>query len=146
MNIKKIITHLAVIAGIIVLSLFGSMFFLKIGTMHNRELTVPDFSGLTVPEAEALAKDAQVRIDVVDSVFVKKMERGTVYKQNPLPGSKVKNGRRILITINAVATRKVTVPNLVGYSMRQATAELQSRGLTLGRLLYRSDMASTAVI
>lgn len=146
MNIKKIITHLAILAGIMLFLLFGSMFLLKIGTMHNRELTVPDFSNLTVPEAEALAKEAHVRIDVVDSVFVKKMERGTVYKQNPLPGSKVKNGRRILITINAVATRKVTVPNLIGYSMRQATAELQSRGLTLGRLLYRSDMATDNVL
>jgi beta-lactam-binding protein with PASTA domain len=30
--------------------------------------------------------------------------------------------------------------------MRQATAELQSRGLTLGKLLYRSDMATDNVL
>ena len=146
MNMKKIITNVVIAAGIVLVLLFGSMYLLEWGTLHNKEIPVPDFSGLSVPEAEALAKDAHVRIDVVDSVFVKRIAKGSVYKQNPLPGNMVKKGRRILITINAVSTKKVAVPNLIGYSLRQAVANIQSRGLSVGRLIYRSDMATDNVL
>ena len=146
MNIQKILSHLAIAAGIVLVLIYGSMFLLKLGTLHGKELEVPDFANLTVTQAEILAKENHVRIDVVDSVYVRKMPKGIVYKQNPLPGSKVKKGRRILITINSVNGKKVMVPNLVGVSMRQATSELQSRGLALGRLLYRSDMATDNVL
>ena len=38
------------------------------------------------------------------------------------------------------------MPNLVGYSMRQAKAELSSRGLALGNLIYVNDMATNNVL
>ena len=74
------------------------------------------------------------------------MKRGAVYRQNPAPGSKVKEGRRIALTINAVNAKKITMPNLVGFSMRQAKAELLSRGLVLGKLIYVQDMATNNVL
>ena len=74
------------------------------------------------------------------------MGRGMVYSQNPKAGSSVKKGRRILLTINSVNPKKVQMPNLVGYSMRQAKAELLSRGLGLGKLMYVSDMATNNVL
>ena len=87
-----------------------------------------------------------MHVEVVDSVFVRRMAKGAVYRQNPVAGSKVKKGRRILLVINAVNSKQVTMPNLVGYSMRQAKAELVSRGLNLGRLRYVSDMATNNVL
>ena len=74
------------------------------------------------------------------------MKRGAVYRQNPVPGAKVKQGRRIVLTINAVNAKKVTMPNLVGLSLRQAKAELMSRGLVLNRLVYVQDMATNNVL
>ena len=38
------------------------------------------------------------------------------------------------------------MPNLVGLSMRQALAELQSRGLVVGKLIYVQDLATNNVI
>ena len=38
------------------------------------------------------------------------------------------------------------MPNLVGLSMRQALAELQSRGLTPGKLIYVEDLATNNVL
>ena len=87
-----------------------------------------------------------MRVEVTDSVFVKRMKKGAVYRQNPSAGSKVKNGRRVVLTINAVNAKKVTVPDLVGLSMRQAKAELLSRGLVLNRLIYVQDMATNNVL
>lgn len=131
---------------IVVALLAGAMVFLNVVTKHNQEITVPDFSNLTVPEAAALASQSGVRVEVTDSVFVNRMQKGAVYRQNPRAGSKVKDGRRVILTINATNSKKVTMPNLIGYSMRQAMAELQSRGLVLGRLIYVQDIATNNVL
>ena len=101
---------------------------------------------MTVEEAKLVAEEAGMRIDVTDSAFIKRMKRGAVYRQNPAPGSKVKQGRRIALTINAVNSREITMPDLIGYSTRQAKAELLSRGLILGKLIYVQDMATNNVL
>lgn len=119
---------------------------LGIFTHHGKVLEVPDMTNLSVPEAEALADSTGIRVEVIDSIYVRGMAKGAVYKQNPAAGSAVKSGRRILLTINAVVPKKVTMPNLVGYSMRQAKAELSSRGLTLGKLKYVDDIATNNVL
>ncbi len=141
-----IVKNLALALLIVVLLVVGSMVFLNMATQHNKVLAVPDFSNMTVAEAEAAASEAGMRVEVTDSVFAKRMRKGAVRDQNPSPGSKVKEGRRILLTINALNAKKVTMPDLVGLSMRQALAELQSRGLVLGKLIYVSDLATNNVL
>ena len=118
---------------------------LGIFTHHGKVIQVPDMVGLSVREADHVADTAGVRIDVVDSIYVRGMAKGAVYKQNPAAGSNVKKGRRIMLTINATQPKRITMPNLVGYSMRQAKAELSSRGLNLGRLIYVDDIATNNV-
>ena len=119
---------------------------LGIFTHHGKVIQVPDMVGLSVREADHVADTAGVRIDVVDSIYVRGMAKGVVYKQNPAAGSNVKRGRRIMLTINATQPKRITMPNLVGYSMRQAKAELSSRGLNLGRLVYVDDIATNNVL
>lgn len=131
---------------IVVVLVLGAMLSLNVFTKHNKELSVPDLANMTVEEAQLVAEDAGMRIDVTDSAFVKRMKRGAVYRQNPAPGSKVKKGRRISLTINAVNPRQITMPDLIGYSTRQAKAELLSRGLVLGNLIYVQDMATNNVL
>ena len=141
-----IVRNLVVAAAVGVVILVGVMVFLNVVTHYNREIDVPDFSNMSVAEAEYTAAHAGMRVDVTDSVFVKRMKRGAVYRQNPAPGAKVKKGRRIVLTINAVNAKKVTMPNLVGLSLRQAKAELMSRGLIVNRLVYEQDMATNNVL
>lgn len=141
-----IVRNLLICVVIVVAMVAGAMIFLNVVTKHNQELVVPDFSNMTVAEAEQVALLAGMRVEVTDSVFVKRMKKGAVRDQNPSPGSKVKEGRRISLTINALSAKKVTMPNLVGLSMRQALAELQSRGLLPGKLIYVEDMATNNVL
>lgn len=141
-----IVRNLLLALVIVVALIAGAMFFLSAVTKHNQELIVPDLTNMSVEEASAVASEAGMRVDVTDSVFVKRMQKGAVYRQNPAAGAKVKDGRRIVLTINAVNAKKVTMPNLIGYSMRQAKAELLSRGLVLGRLIYVKDMATNNVL
>lgn len=141
-----IVRNLLAAIIVVVLMIVGAMIFLNVVTKHNQELSVPDLSNLSVEEAALVAEQAQMRIDVTDSVFVRRMKRGAVYRQNPVPGSRVKSGRRIALTINAVNAKEITMPNLIGYSTRQAKVELLSRGLVLGRLIYVQDMATNNVL
>lgn len=140
--VRNLIWAIILVVALIV----GAALFLNIVTKHNQELAVPDFSNLSVEEAQVLAAQSNMRVEVTDSVFVKRMKKGAVYRQNPRAGSKVKDGRRIILTINAKSAKKVTMPNLIGYSMRQAMAELQSRGLVLGKLIYVDDIATNNVL
>lgn len=141
-----IVKNLLLAVVIVAILIAGSGFLLKVVTMHNREIRVPDFSNMTVGEARTAALAHNVRIDVTDSVYIKRMARGTVFRQVPAAGERVKKGRRIALTINSVLPKRITMPNLVGYSMRQAKAELASRGLNLGRLIYVQDIATNNVL
>lgn len=128
-----------------ILILFNSILLGTI-TNHNETIEVPDLTSMSLNEARHEAARLKLRTEVVDSIFVRKMEKGAVYSQNPKAGSRVKKGRRILLTINAKNAKKVSMPNLVGYSMRQAKAELSSKGLALGKLIYVNDIATNNVL
>lgn len=141
-----IVRNLLIALAIVVVLVAGAIIFLNVVTKHNQELVVPDFTNLSVEEATLVAEEAGMKVEVTDSVFVKRMQKGAVYRQNPSAGDKVKSGRRIVLTINAVNAKKLTMPNLIGYSMRQAKAELLSRGLVLGKLIYEPDMATNNVL
>ena len=119
-------------AVVYVLLLLGLVTFgLAFLTNHNKEILVPDFTTLSVEDAARIAEQEGVR---------------AVYSQNPAAGSRVKKNRMIRLTINATMAKQVSMPNLVGYSMRQAKAALSSRGLTLGNLIYVNDMATNNVL
>ncbi len=140
--VKNLIGAFVVIA----LLLVAAYVLLKVITHHNKEIIVPDLSNMTVVQAKKIASENGMRVKIADSVYVRRMERGVVYKHTPKAGSHVKKGRHILLTINAVTPKSVTMPNLVGYSMRQAKAELLSRGLQLGNLIYVEDIATNNVL
>ena len=141
--IVKNILGAALLVAVLIL---GAHFLLRTLTKHNQELEVPDLSNMTVAEASATAAQHGMRVQVIDSVYVKRMERGVVFRHNPEAGSHVKKGRRISLTINSVLPQRITMPNLIGYSTRQAKAELSSRGLNLGKLIYVKDIATNNVL
>ena len=69
-----IVRNLLICVILVVVMVVGAMVFLNVATKHNQELVVPDFSNMTVPEAEALAAQSGMRVEVTDSVFVKRMK------------------------------------------------------------------------
>lgn len=119
---------------------------LNLGTQHNREIEVPDFTNLTFREASAVASAAGVRVIIEDSVYVNRLKPGAVYMQTPDAGSFVKRGRRIRLTTNTMRVKEVYMPSLVGYSLRQARAELLRSGLSLGKISYVRDIATNNVL
>lgn len=142
----RFVIHLMLAFIVAVLLIFSAKWLLGVITNHNEEIVVPDLSNMTVDQARAIAEEKDLVIDVTDSVYIKRMSRGAVYHQNPQPGSIVKSGRRIVLTINSVKPRRVMMPNLCGLSMRQAKSEILARGLALGKFIYQRDMATNTVL
>ena len=143
---RWIITNLLMAVALLAVLLVITQVSLKVITRHNQVIVVPDFTDLSVADARIIAKRHHIRTEVTDSVYVKRMEKGHVFSQNPAPGSKVKKDRNIKLTINAHSTKMVKMPNLVGYSLRQAKTEILASGLTVGRLMYREDLATNNVL
>ena len=141
-----IVRNLLQAAALVVVLLLLVQVGLNLVTRHNRTVTVPDFTNMTVAEARDIARDSHVGVKVTDSVFVRRLGAGVIYRQQPKAGATVKRGRSVFLTINSIVPRKVVMPNLIGYSLNEARAELNNRGLSLGKLNYTQDIATNNVL
>jgi beta-lactam-binding protein with PASTA domain len=143
---KLFLKNLLYAIGISIVIFFGSLIWLRIYTHHGQALTVPDLTGLSPEEALVVIQPKKLRLSVTDSVFYKELPRGTIVKQNPEPGSRVKEQRTIYITLNAVNPERVPMPTVTGVSLRQARAILETYRLNLGKISYRPDIAINNVL
>jgi beta-lactam-binding protein with PASTA domain len=134
---------------IIVFTIFVLIFifiFLKIYTRHNQALSVPDLRGLSIKEAQDILVSKKLHYQIVDSVYNNFVARGSIVEQNPPPDFKVKVDRTIFLTINAFNPEMVRMPNVIGVSLRQAKAIIETGGLDVGRLNYVPDIAVNNVL
>lgn len=106
------------------------MWSLKLLTAHGAVREVPDVRTMSVAEAQEALKQYDLLTEVVDSVYNHSGSRGMVVEQVPPAGNRVKPGRTVYLTINAYEAQKITLPELVGSSVRQARATLQTLGFT----------------
>ncbi len=134
---------------VIVISFFVFVFiflFLKIYTRHGQALSVPDLRGLSIEEARDILVSKKLGLQIIDSVYSNIVERGSIVEQNPPPDFKVKVNRTIFLTINAFNPEMVRMPNVLGVSLRQAKAIIETAGLVVGRLNYIPDIAVNNVL
>ncbi|MDR2362699.1 MAG: PASTA domain-containing protein [Prevotellaceae bacterium] len=143
---NMIVRHLLYAVMVFFALIIAISYALQVGTQHGKSFPVPDFTGMTVEEAIAVGQEKHLRVEVIDSVFVPYRPRGSVFRQMPEAYMQVKDNRRVLLTINAMTPRRVTAPDVVGYSLRQAKSVLVSQGLTVGRLRYIPDIATNQVM
>ena len=120
--------------------------FLRLYTNHGQALSVPDLNGMTVEEVKETLGKRKLRFEITDSVYITDKDKGVVVDQLPTPEFKVKKHRTIFLTVNANTPEKVVMPNVVGFSVRQARAVLETRGLSIGRLIYVPDVATNYVL
>lgn len=125
---------------------FATKWFLMCITRHGESKPVPDFIGLHIEDAEYIADKNNLKLSVNDSIFISNAPPGTVLDQHPKAETHVKTNRMIYLTINCITPKKIEVPNVVGHSLRQAKAVLNSKGIYVGKITYRDDMAMNNVI
>ena len=142
----RLIYNLLLIALVILAMAIVSHWLMQIGTRHSARLSVPDFSGIPLDEAQRIAQENDLKLHINDSLFVPAYEGGIVLDQLPEGGVEVKPGRTIYITINSFREKMVPVPFVAGYSLRQAKNMLEIGGLEIERLVYQPDLATNYVL
>ncbi len=141
-NVQTVLYPLGFIIG----SALLFFIFLFIFTRHGQSYPVPSFSGLKHNEVVKLAKKYKLRAEIADSVYILTRKPGTVVDQIPIAGTKVKQNRRVLLTINARNPKKVEMPNIVGVTLRQAKGILDQQGLIVGNLVFVPDIAVNNIL
>lgn len=93
--LKNFAMMVAVVVG------FGlfSNWFLGCYTNHGESVQVDDFTGMHMDDAERQASDKDFEFVVLDSVWTEGKPSGIILKQVPKPLSRVKEGRKIYVTI-----------------------------------------------
>ena len=133
---KKLIKNIVLIFVFVAALLILSSCMLRWVTNHGKCIEAPDFTSLTPAECEVLAKESGVRVEVIDTAYVRSVRRGCIFTQDPAAGSMVKKNRKIRLVVNASVPRKVAMPNVVECPVRQAVSDLTSKGFIVGRLHY----------
>lgn len=145
---KDLLIHigLASVASIVIL-LFVFYIYLPVTTNHGESMTVPNLEGILLEELDEFLEERDLRYEVEpDSGYSPKFPPLAVLKQFPLANAKVKEGRKIYITLNSSQPPVVKMPSLIQRSLKNAQLELRSLGLLLGEIRYRPDFALNTIL
>lgn len=132
-----------VLTVLVILLFFGSLDYL---TKHGQYQKVPSIVGKNVDAARKILEDKGFETEIQDSLYIDTIAKLAVIKQNPDGDANVKVNRTIYLTINRAQPPLVEMPNLVGFSIRNAQMYLENIGLHLGDTSYRPDIAKNAVL
>lgn len=125
-----------IIAVLLILALAVLYFYAYLPgtTNHGETITVPNIEGRSMEDAQAFLAQHDLRYEVSDSSYSSEHEPLAVLKQYPHPGSKVKEDRKIYLTLNRKTPPIVPLPNLVDISVINADALLRSNELRRGKI------------
>jgi len=145
---RSVAAHLGIaIALAVVFTLIFFYVYLPVKTNHGETITVPDLEGIPLDELDEFLTKRNLRYEInSDSGFSSQHPPLAVLKQFPLANSKVKENRKIYISLNAKEPPKVRMPQLVDGSVKNAQVVLKSYDLILGDLDYVPDLAQNAVL
>jgi len=146
-SFSDLLIHIGIIIALLV-ALFLAFFFiyLPFTTNHGQTITVPDVTRLSLDEMQNLLDDRDLRYEVSDCTFVAGAQPLTVIQQYPRANAKVKEGRKIYLTITKRVAPMVQMPNLVSLTLRSAQLNLKSLDLVSGPPIYVPDVAKNSVL
>lgn len=134
------------ILAIVVLS-FLMLRWLGHTTNHGDFETVPELKGKSIEVAEIELKENNLVMQIQDSAnFNPKYPKFSVIDQDPPSGEKVKENRKIYLTLNPSGYRKIQVPDLRERTYRQAKPMLQALGFTIGKVTYVDYLGKDEVV
>jgi beta-lactam-binding protein with PASTA domain len=134
--------------GLLAVLLALLLFFVVLprATSHGETITVPDLEGMHLDDMSEFLGKRSFRYEVADSGYSSIYPPLTILKQYPRPGKKVKQNRKIYLTVKAKMPQSVKMPNLIDGSLKNAELILSSYGLRMGSITYKPDLASNAVL
>ncbi len=147
--LKSRVFFTQVLAALAILFVLGYLFmhWLTFTTDHDHEITVPNLAKLTQEQVEKKLDELDLDYVLLDSVdYNKDYPKFSVVEQDPLPGAKVKVGRKVYIKINASGFSSVRIPDLIQKTYREAVPTLKALGLEEGTITYIPNLGKDMVL
>lgn len=116
------------VAVLITLAYFGLDYY----TRHGDGIIVPSVLKMKPFEAEEKLSSLDLRMKIIDTVYIDNMKPGVIVEQLPSADEDVKTGRVIYVTVNATSRPRVSMPKLTDCSLNLAKALIKNAGLVLG--------------
>ncbi len=146
-TLRGFLLHIEIADFIVTLTvLFFFYSYLPSFTNHGESVTVPDLEGIHMDELENFLVKRSLRYEVNDSSYTEKYPPLTILKQYPKPGSRVKENRKIFVSVNRINPPSVPVPELVDRSLRNAEAVLVSNELKRGKIIFKPSQFLNLVL
>ena len=146
---KKFIFNLIAIGIVWLIVIFGTKLYLSSHTNFGEKIVVPSFYKLHVDDLDEFISDKNIKIEIVDSVFMEGWPKGTVCWQHPMPsdstGEFVKSGRLIQLSIVPTKPKMIKVPDVTEKSKRMAETQLESLGLRT-RITYEPSVIGSGFV
>ena len=134
---RYLVLNLLAMAVVILVVMTGISLGASVYTHHGEAISVPDLTNKRIEDAERLAEADGLFITVTDTGYNKLLPPGCVLHQTPSPGSEVKSGRMVYVSINASKKPTLVVPDIIdNSSMREAMARLKILGFKVGEPQY----------
>ena len=153
MSLRKYLTsrvffgQLFIAIAIIAVLAYLFMHWLTFTTDHGHEIAVPNLAKLTEEQVEEKLDDLDLDYVLLDSVdYRDDYPKFSVVEQDPLPGTKVKVGRKVYIKINSSGFSSIRIPNLIEKTYREAVPTLKALGLEAGTVIYIPNLAKDMVL
>lgn len=103
--------------------------------IHGREVEIPNVAGLTIAEAKEIARNLGLNVNMENQFYSTVTPAGRVLSQYPAPGTKVRR-EWVMRVAESIGPQKVSVPNVIGKTEREATATIRRLSLDLGTVAY----------
>ena len=138
---KTFLIQLGLAVLVLIITIFLVLRYLNSTTNHGEFVEVPDFSKKSVMEMRKSIEEAGLRYEVLDSAnYNPDYPRFSIIEQNPTAGSKVKENRKVYFTVNPSGYKKVTVPQIIQVTKRNASSMLKAVGLDVQRVTYIDEL------
>lgn len=146
-SLRDLLTHIGIITALILIFFLAFFFiYLPFTTNHGESVTVPDVQKMDVRKIGDFLDERDLNYEVSDCTFVTSLPPLAVISQYPKPGSKVKEGRKIYVTVVMQTVPVIKMPKVTDMSHKSAELLLRSNGLFLGALKYVPDLAHGSVL
>ncbi|QHT66815.1 PASTA domain-containing protein [Rhodocytophaga rosea] len=144
---KDVLIHLGIMLSLVSIVVLGFFFiYLPSTTHHGESIPVPELSGKHIHEVEKYLGEYNLRYEISDSTFILDKPASIVLTQYPKAGERVKENRKIYITVTTSIPPHVEMPKLVDISLKSAELLLQSNQLRLGESKRIPHLAQNLVL
>jgi len=131
----------------IIILVYLLLIFLKLITNHNKLKEVPNLTGLSLINLEEILDNHDLRFEIIDSSkFNNILDPLSVIEHSPSAGQLVKKNRKIYITLNPSGFRKISVPDVIQITKRNAEAKIKSIGFLVGEIIYKKSIGKDMVL